>query len=64
VTTSVLVLVEQEDVARTETADIAVAEVQLEHALYTDLSNPTSNAIYQTIGYRVDHDAEERSFDL
>ena len=30
--------------------------------LYTDLSNPTSNAIYQDIGYRVDHDAEERTF--
>lgn len=30
--------------------------------LYTDLSNPTSNAIYQAIGYRPDHDAEERSF--
>ena len=30
--------------------------------LYTDLSNPTSNAIYQAIGYRPDHDAEERAF--
>lgn len=30
--------------------------------LYTDIANPTSNSIYQTIGYRVDHDAEERSF--
>lgn len=30
--------------------------------LYTDLSNPTSNAIYQAIGYVADHDAEERSF--
>lgn len=30
--------------------------------LYTDLANPTSNAIYQAIGYRPDHDAEERSF--
>ena len=29
---------------------------------YTDLSNATSNAIYQAIGYRPDHDAEERSF--
>ncbi|MGB7050451.1 MAG: GNAT family N-acetyltransferase [Acidimicrobiales bacterium] len=28
--------------------------------LYTDLSNPTSNAIYQAIGYMPDHDAEER----
>ena len=30
--------------------------------LYTDLANPTSNAIYQAIGYRADHDAEERTF--
>jgi predicted GNAT family acetyltransferase len=30
--------------------------------LYTDLANPTSNSIYQTIGYRPNHDAEERSF--
>jgi RimJ/RimL family protein N-acetyltransferase len=30
--------------------------------LYTDLANPTSNAIYQSIGYTPDHDAEERSF--
>ena len=31
--------------------------------LYTDLANPTSNSIYQDIGYRPDHDAEERTFD-
>ncbi|MGH8922685.1 MAG: GNAT family N-acetyltransferase [Actinomycetes bacterium] len=30
--------------------------------LYTDLANPTSNAIYQSIGYRPDHDAEDRIF--
>ncbi len=30
--------------------------------LYTDLANPTSNAIYQAIGFRPDHDAEERTF--
>jgi predicted GNAT family acetyltransferase len=30
--------------------------------LYTDLANPTSNAIYQSIGYLPDHDAVERSF--
>lgn len=30
--------------------------------LYTDLANATSNAIYQAIGYRPDHDAEERAF--
>jgi predicted GNAT family acetyltransferase len=28
--------------------------------LYTDLTNPTSNAIYQAIGYVPDHDAEDR----
>jgi GNAT superfamily N-acetyltransferase len=32
--------------------------------LYTDLANPTSNAIYQRIGYLPDHDAEERRFKL
>ena len=31
--------------------------------LYTDLANPTSNSIYQKIGYGPDHDAEERTFD-
>jgi GNAT superfamily N-acetyltransferase len=49
------------------TADATAAAIAggADHVvLYTDLSNPTSNAIYQTIGYRVDHDAEERSFDL
>jgi predicted GNAT family acetyltransferase len=30
--------------------------------LYTDLANPTSNSIYQRIGYTPDHDAEERAF--
>lgn len=30
--------------------------------LYTDLSNSTSNAIYQAIGYQPDHDADERTF--
>jgi len=30
--------------------------------LYTDLANPTSNSIYQAIGYRPDHDADERVF--
>ena len=28
--------------------------------LYTDLANPTSNSIYQAIGYLADHDAEDR----
>jgi GNAT superfamily N-acetyltransferase len=30
--------------------------------VYTDLANATPNAIYQAIGYRPDHDAEERAF--
>jgi predicted GNAT family acetyltransferase len=30
--------------------------------LYTDLANPTSNSIYQKIGFAPDHDAEERAF--
>ena len=30
--------------------------------LYTDLANPTSNSVYQAIGYVPDHDAEERVF--
>jgi predicted GNAT family acetyltransferase len=30
--------------------------------LYTDLANPTSNSIYQSIGYKPEHDAEERAF--
>ena len=30
--------------------------------LYTDLANPVSNSIYQTIGYVPEHDAEERDF--
>jgi len=30
--------------------------------LYTDLANPTSNSIYQAIGYVPNHDAEERDF--
>ena len=30
--------------------------------LYTDLANPTSNSLYQAIGYVPDHDAEERLF--
>jgi RimJ/RimL family protein N-acetyltransferase len=30
--------------------------------LFADLANATSNAIYQAIGYRPDHDAENRAF--
>lgn len=30
--------------------------------LYADLANPTSNSIYQLIGYQPDHQAQERAF--
>ena len=47
----------------TAEATAAALAAGAEHvALYTDLANPTSNSIYQAIGYRPDHDAEERSF--
>jgi predicted GNAT family acetyltransferase len=42
----------------------AIAGGAKDVVLYTDLSNPTSNAIYQAIGYRAEHDAEERAFNL
>ncbi|MHB1509773.1 MAG: GNAT family N-acetyltransferase [Acidimicrobiales bacterium] len=29
--------------------------------LYTDLPNPTSNSIYQAVGYRPDREVEERA---
>jgi predicted GNAT family acetyltransferase len=49
--------------AVTAQATLAAIDAGADHVvLYTDLANPTSNAIYQTIGYRADHDAEERSF--
>jgi predicted GNAT family acetyltransferase len=49
--------------AVTAQATAAAINAGSEHVvLYTDLSNPTSNAIYQAIGYRADHDAEERAF--
>jgi predicted GNAT family acetyltransferase len=49
--------------AVTAHATAAAVNAGAEHVvLYTDLSNPTSNAIYQTIGYRPDHDAESRTF--
>lgn len=47
------------------TAEATAAAVRAGAAhvvLYTDLANPTSNSIYQAIGYRPDHDAEERTF--
>ena len=51
--------------AVTAAATAAALDAGAEHvALYTDLANPTSNSIYQAIGYRPDHDAEERAFDL
>jgi RimJ/RimL family protein N-acetyltransferase len=47
----------------TATATAAALGLGAQHVvLYTDLANPTSNSIYQAIGYRPDHDAEERSF--
>jgi predicted GNAT family acetyltransferase len=49
--------------AVTAEATAAALAAGAEHVvLYTDLANPTSNSIYQAIGYRPDHDAEERSF--
>ncbi len=41
--------------------DAALAAGAAHVVLYTDLANPTSNAIYQRLGYVADHDAEERS---
>lgn len=40
----------------------AVAGGAEDVVLYTDLAKPTSKAIYQAIGYRPHHDAEERAF--
>jgi GNAT superfamily N-acetyltransferase len=49
--------------AITAAATAVALEAGARHvALYTDLANPTSNSIYQAIGYRADHDAEERVF--
>jgi GNAT superfamily N-acetyltransferase len=49
--------------AVTAAATAAAMTAGAEHvALYTDLANPTSNSIYQAVGYRPDHDAETRSF--
>lgn len=49
--------------AVTAEATAAAIAAGAEHVvLYTNLANPTSNSIYQTIGYRPDHDAEERRF--
>lgn len=46
--------------AATTTAALCAGATHV--VLYTDLANPTSNAIYQAIGYRPDHDAQERAF--
>jgi predicted GNAT family acetyltransferase len=49
--------------AVTAAATAAAIAAGSEHVvLYTDLANPTSNSIYQAIGYRPDHDAEVRAF--
>jgi predicted GNAT family acetyltransferase len=49
--------------AATAEATAAALAGGAEHVvLYTDLDNPTSNGIYHAIGYRSDHDAEERTF--
>ncbi len=49
--------------AVTAKATAAALSAGAEHVvLYTDLANPTSNSIYQRIGYMPDHDAEERAF--
>ena len=42
----------------------ALSEGAQHVVLYTDLANPTSNSIYQNIGYQPDHDAEERVFEI
>lgn len=49
--------------AVTSAATAAALEAGADNVvLYTDLANPTSNSIYQRIGYTPDHDAEERAF--
>ena len=41
----------------------ALSDGATDVVLYTDLSNPTSNSIYSALGFRPDHDAEERVFE-
>jgi len=49
--------------AVTAAASRAALDAGAQHVvLYTDLANPTSNAVYQRIGYLADHDAQERRF--
>jgi GNAT superfamily N-acetyltransferase len=51
--------------AVTARASQAALDAGADHVvLYTDLANPTSNAIYQDLGYLPEHDAEERSFKM
>jgi GNAT superfamily N-acetyltransferase len=50
--------------AITATATAAAITAGAEHVvLYTDLANSTSNSIYQAIGFRPDHDAQQLTFD-
>jgi len=49
--------------AVTAAASRAALDARATHVvLYTDLANRTSNAVYQSIGYLADHDAQERRF--
>ena len=49
--------------AVTATATAAALSAGAEHVVpSTDRANPTSNSIYQSIGYRADHHTEERAF--
>jgi GNAT superfamily N-acetyltransferase len=45
-----------------EASASAMADGAQHIVLYADLANPTSNSIYQAIGYKPDHDANERAF--
>lgn len=50
--------------AVTAAASAAALKDGAEHVvLYADMANPTSNAIYQAIGFRFNHDGESRLFD-
>ena len=49
--------------AVTAKATAAALSAGADHVvLYPDLANPTSNSVYQSIGYKPAHDAEERAF--
>jgi len=50
--------------AVTAAAAGAALDAGAEHVvLYTNLANPTSNSIYQAIGFQAHHDAEERALE-